>query len=170
MAKTNGKIDNYTNRLIASVDESSANTLTFAQLPQLTALMEKKAMLFNRIQYNWESELVMADADQVEFGLSLSSAWTTVDYTEPSIIDYNQFRAIASGTPASLQTRTSEKISDFSTLPGGGILVPTRPMYAWVKGTNLGGAVTVNLKIFFTFIDLNESNYWDLVETWLSFS
>lgn len=171
MAKITNKVqDKYSNVLIARVDESSANTLTFQEVPQITTLLEKKAFLINRLQYFASSSLVTTDTDVLNFGISLSNKWSAPALTEPSILDFQEVRGVASGTPASLWVHQQPFDQDYSTLPGEGLLVPTRPLYLWTKGTNLGAASAVILKLFFTIIELTPQDYWDLVESLQAFT
>lgn len=163
MAKV--QTDKYANVMIGSVTESAANTLTFAELPQVTTLLEKKAFLINRIQYNAYLSLLVADTDNLDFGLSLSNRWTSPSLIEPSIIDYQSRRLVASGAPATALLEDNQVIQDWSTLPGGGMLVPTRPLFLWTKGTALASASAIIVKIYFTVIDLTPADYWDLVES-----
>jgi len=169
MAKT-AVTDKYANVMINTLTESAANTLTFGELPQVTTLLEKKAYLINRVDYAYSLQLLIADTDKFSFGLSLSSRWTDISLSEPSIIDMNEILCIASGAAASLRADDSRVTRDFSTLPGGGILVPTRPLYSFCKGTNLAAAGGLITKIFFTVIDLTPADYWDLVESLQTYS
>ncbi|GAH07378.1 unnamed protein product, partial [marine sediment metagenome] len=53
---------------------------------------------------------------------------------------------------------------DFSSLPGGGILVPPNPIYIFAKGNALGSARTVTCRIFYTVRILKAEDFWELVE------
>lgn len=170
MAKTTGQTDKYANMMINELTESAANTLTFSEMPQVTTLLEKKAYLINRVDYAYALQLLVADTDKFSFGLSLSNRWTTISLAEPSIIDMNEVLCVAHGAAANIETRDSRITRDFSTLPGGGILIPTRPLYSFCKGTNLASAGGLITKIYFTVIDLTPADYWDLVESLQTYS
>lgn len=159
MAKTT-QTDKYANYLIASVTETAANTLTFQQMPQVTSLMEKKAFLLNRVEYNIPLATVVAAGDRLFFGLSLSDRWTDPSPLEPSMIDFRERFAIG----AVVEQYSNPIISDLSDLPGGGLLIPTRPLFLFAKGLNLGAACLVVCRVFFTVLDLTPQDYWDLVE------
>lgn len=169
MAKQQIK-DMYSNYILAEVEESGANTLTFEELPQITTLLEKKAFLINRVDYDLPLNLLIAGGDTIEYGLSLSNKWTDPELTEATIVNYNKHRTVEIGTGASGFDYDSTVSRDFSTLPGGGILIPTRPLYLFVLGTNLGGPATVGMKLYFTVIELDPSQYWDLVESLQAYS
>lgn len=173
MAKAaNGSVDKYANLMIARVGESAANTLTFEQLPQITTLMEKKAFLINRLQYeltqgSWQE--LKADSESVQFGLALSNNFTAPGINEPSIIDYNRHFVTVQSAVGFVDRKTGVQ-KDFSTMPGGGIILPTRPLYLFTLGSGLAAATDVTLRLYFTIIELTQSDYWDLVESLQAFT
>lgn len=167
-----GQTDKYANVILVSVLESAANTLTFEELPQVTTLMEKKAFLINRVSYSLGavamSEL-KADGERLNFGLSMSNRWTAPTILEPTIIDYQQ-KYTTTLTAVGFQVMDANIKSDFSTLPGGGILIPTRPIYFYAQGVGLANACTITAKIYFTIVELSPADYWDLVESMQAYS
>lgn len=170
MAKT--QVDKYSNVIISQVVESAANTLTFQQLPQITTLLEKKAYLVNRIVYEQASAFfteLKADAESAYYGLALSNAFSAPLLSEASIFDYNRDYC-RTQTAVGYDIARSTVIKDYSTLPGGGILIPTRPVYLYVKGANLANPLTLNCRIYFTIVDLSPEDFWDLVESLSAFS
>jgi hypothetical protein len=166
MAKA-GTVDKYANVMISRVTESAANTLTFEQMPQVTTLLEKKAYLLNRLQYelsqgSWQE--LKADGESIQFGISLSNNWTSPGINEPSIIDYNRHFTTVQTAVGFVDRRTGVT-KDFSMFPGGGILMPTRPLYLFTVGNGLANATDVTLRMYFTVVDLSPQDYWDLVES-----
>jgi len=152
--------DKFANVMLASVTETGASTLTFTQLPQITTLMEKKAYLISRIEYQFDSGLFVAAGDGIMFGVSMQNTFTGPNITTPSIIDFT--RIVGKGAPVEVYDEIRD--TDFSTLPGGGLLVPTRPMFLWAEGASIAVAQTIRMRMYFTVADLNPSEYWDLVE------
>jgi len=172
MAKAAGQVDKYANIMLTAVTESAANTLTFTELPQVTTLLEKKAYLLNRIVYDLGVTLLnelKADGERVQFGLSLNSRFTTPTIIEPAIVDYN-VQYCRTQTAVGYDVSTGMINKDFSTLPGYGILLPTRPLYLYAKGTSLATASTISARLYFTVLDLTPADYWDLVESLQAFS
>ena len=158
------QVDKYSNVLIGAVTESAANTLTFEQLPQMTTLMEKKAFLINSIEYFLSNPgEFTAAGDLVQFGLSLSSQWATPAISEPSVVDFNYWYTLLA-TAVGFEMLRQPLIKDFSTLPGGGKLVPTRPMFLWAKANGFAAVSTITMRMHFTIVDLSPQDYWDLVE------
>lgn len=164
--------DKYANMMVIEVTESAANTLTFEQLPQITTLMEKKAFLINRIIYDPSAATLgelLANNEAVQFGLSLSSKWTTLTIDEPTIIDYNRLFTITQ-TAVGFEHVITPIVKDYSTLPGNGILIPTRPIYAFTKGSGLANPTSFVVRIMFTIVELTPQDYWDLVESLQAYS
>lgn len=153
-------MDKYANLLIASVTETAANTLTFTQFPQITTLLEKKAYLISRVEYTLQMSLFAAAGDDLKFGISMQNTFAAAGADEPSIVDFNFFRS--QGT--CVEVYNQQYIRDFSTMPGGGLLIPTRPIFLYAEGSNLGGASTTTARVYFTVIDLQPDDYWDLVQ------
>jgi len=172
MAKLTGQVDKFANLLIARVGESAANTLTFEQLPQVTTLLEKKAYLLNRLQYeltqgSWQE--LKADNESIQFGIALSNNFTAPGINEPTIVDYNRHFVTVQSAVGFVDRKTGIT-KDFSTFPGGGILLPTRPLYLFTLGSGLAAATDVTLRMYFTVVDLTPADYWDLVESLQAFS
>lgn len=163
-----GKIeDQFANLAIAKVVESAANTLTFAKLDTGLSFNEKVAWVISRIEYD-PSGVGCAnfadEADAVEYGLSVYAGFTTPSPLEITAIDYNMLIYSEVGAPTSFQFRHYPLLKDFSSMPGGGIIVPPVPLYAWVKGSGLASAVTIYARIFYTVMSLSADQYWQLVE------
>lgn len=165
MAITKVQADRFSNQIIVQAVESAANTLTFQQLPQMTSLLEKRAMLINRIDYviSTLTEL-KADTERMHFGITMSSQWATVKLDEPAIIDYNTLWTHVQTAVGYIIYRFPIT-KDFANLPGGGILLPTRPTYLYVQGSGLANPQSVTARIYFTVYDLAPADYWDLVES-----
>lgn len=157
--------DKYANVLFQEVTESAANTLTFESIDLGLSLFDKVGLLISRIEwYNWEVRLLAA-ADVVNFGLSSSNQFTTVTAQENSIVTYHYFKVLDYGTAGNNWIFTSPLVDDFSTLPGGGLLVTPRPLYIFAQGANLGGAITATMRMFFTVVTLKPEEYFELLET-----
>jgi len=159
-------IDKYSNMMVINLVESAANTLTFEQAPQVTTLMEKKAFLINRIEYNIpfpSRDLLVAAGDAIYYGMSLSDRWAAPLLTETTIVDFNAL-SIHFLTGVGFEYHPTSILKDFSTLPGGGLLLPTRPMFLYIVGESLAGPASIAARIFFTIQDLTPQDYWDLVE------
>lgn len=157
--------DKYANILYDSVVQSAVNTLTFNSVEIGLSLFDKVGILIHRIEwFNAEFNLV-ADADTVEFGLSTSNGWTAADSSEPSIITFHKMMMVDYGTAATAATIKQPILDDFTTLPGGGLLVTPRPLYIFCDSSALAAAQTVKTRLFFTIVQLKAEDYFELLET-----
>lgn len=160
--------DQFANYAIISVTESAANTLTYKKLETGISLNEKVAWIINRIEYllgSLNGTQFNAAGDSLTFGLSIANSMTSIQLAEPAVIDYNQVQRYDFGTAADALFDFKPLIKDFSSLPGGGILVPPTPLYLFAVGSSLAGADTVVARIHYTLLQLAIDQYWELVES-----
>jgi len=161
------KKDQFANYAILSVTESAANTLTFKKLETGISLNEKVAWIIARIEYFINSITATtfnSDSDILTYGLSLSNAFATPALTENTIIDHNVIARLDFGAAATGGLHRMPFVKAFSSLPGGGIIVPPTPLYLYAKGTGLAAADTVVARIHYTLLTLAVDQYWELVE------
>lgn len=164
---TKQPIDKFANMALLTTVESAANTLTFKKLETGISLTEKVAWVINRIEYilsGFTSANFAADADGVQFGLSVSNAFATPTLNEVTILDFNQLHVTIVGAVVSKEWHQQPTIKDFASMPSGGIIVPPTPLYGWVLGQALTSAITVNARIWYTLLELATDQYWELVE------
>lgn len=150
-----------------TVTESAANTLTFQQLQTGAALFERRALLMHRIEYipSMATVNLLLDAsDIIICGLSTSNSITDLEPSNPNIFDQLQIGMIDIGAVANMQLLFHPIVHDFSTLPGGGMLLPGYPVYGFVKGTSLASACIVRFRFQFTAKVLKPEEYIELVE------
>ena len=144
------------------------NTLSFEELATFVSVFEKKAFLINRVEYAiamGSLQEMDAETDSVQFGLSTSDTFTSATQGERSIIDFNVLVAILQAAGVSGHIFHSPVIKDLSTLPGGGVLVPSRPIYLYIESAGWAAAGSMSARIFFTVKDLKADEYWELVES-----
>jgi len=159
----------YTNIAHILTTESAANTLTFQKLETSISINQKVAWLVHKIDYYLAGVVTSAifdtSADSWLGGLVVSNSLTDLaDQSNPAILDSMQIRRIDLGTAASGMFFLSPVTHEFSMLPGGGLLVPPAPLYGAVKGTSLGAASVMRLRIYYSPIDLKTDEYWQLLE------
>jgi hypothetical protein len=157
--------DKYANYAIASLTESAANTLTFKKLETGFSLFEKVAWIINRIEYWVQSvhaTMFNGGDDTFYYGMSVSASFATALITEATIIDYNALSREDIGTAASGFFIHRPFVKDFSTLPGGGILVPPSPLYLYGVGSSLNSAQSLSARIHYTMLSLSAEDYIEL--------
>lgn len=158
--------DVFVNQAFLSVVESAINTLTFNKLETGISIHEKIAWLIARIDYTLDLNPTnfAATSDAVDFGISTSDALSAINLGTTAAVDFNTVTRFDIGTAASGFFAQMPIGKDFSNLPGGGLLVPPNPLYAWVKGLALGSVMTIRARLFYTVKVLKLEDFWELVE------
>lgn len=163
-------LDKFTNMATITVTETAANTLTYKKLETGISLTEKVAWLIARIEYYYTGNFSDFNAanDALHCGLCVANtraSQTTADsYTDSTLLDKMELIRSDYGAAASAQILDRPVYKDWSTIPGGGILVPPVPLYGFAQGVSLAAATTVIIKLFYTLITLQPADYWELVE------
>jgi hypothetical protein len=165
MAKSGGS-DQFANLAVITVAEAVAGTLAFKKLETGISLFEKLAWILHRVEYEYDVNATQfnTSGDAMECGLSTSDQISSIASTNAAVID--RFRCMRAdyGTAASSYLFTSPFVKDFTNLPGGGIIVPPNPLYAFVKGTGLAAVAGYTIRIFYTNKPLEPDQFWELVE------
>lgn len=158
--------DQYVNQAYLTVTESAANTLTFNQLLTSISIHEKIGWIIARMEYqvvvnetDWN-----ADQDFISFGISTSDKISSASLQDDPVVDFNRINRVDIGVAASGSFVRTPFMKDFSSLPGGGILVPPNPLFIFAKGSGLVGAQTINARMFYTVKQLKTEDFWELVE------
>lgn len=165
--------DKFTNMACITLQESAPNTLTFAKLETGIALFEKVAWLISRIEFvlqNIGAALLNGDGDDVTWALTVSNQLSTLStgdlITNPAIIYGQRVKRMDIGTPATGMYWVDPAAVDFSTLPGGGLLVPPNPLWGAIEGYGCASAALMYLRIYYTNYQLSGADeYWELVES-----
>lgn len=171
MSNRNRTQDKYTNVLNVSVTQSSANTLTFEEVDVGLNLFDRVGLLISRMEYynNEEGELA-ANGDYIRMALTASNQITTISAQERAVIAMMEKQVIDHGTPASATLVHEPWVQDWSSLPGGGLLVAPKPLYVACSSAGLSAASRTDLRMFFTIIKLRDADYFELVESRRFFS
>jgi hypothetical protein len=159
-----GKVDAYANKAFGELTLSAANTLTFAQIQMGVGLFQGTALIVHRIKWSPHKatcrELVAA-TDSLYMALTTSNRLASIyDVSEPAIID----RKAVIGVGADVALIELPFVSDFTSLPSGGKLVPANPL--WVAGVTDGfaAAAVLRVEIEFTFVELKSDQYLELLQ------
>jgi len=158
----------FVNLAHIQVVESAANTLTFKKLETGISIVEKVAWLIHRISYyltTVNATLFNGTGDSISVGLGSSNSITNVeDMSNPAILDLLTLIRQDLGAAASGVFQVLPWQHDFAELPGGGILIPPNPLYAFIQGGGLTAAMTARLRLWYTPVELKVDEYWQLVE------
>jgi hypothetical protein len=151
-----------------SVIESAANTLTFGALSLARALRSRQAFIVHKVEYLIPAAtlaLVVAAADALQFGLSLSNSITDIGYDKVEVFD-RVYLPYDGTLPAGGLCPPQPIVHKFTDMPGGGHIVPVKTMYLYAKGSSLAAATTASCRMWYTVRDLKDSEYLQLVEAY----
>jgi hypothetical protein len=160
--------DKFANQAVITVTESAANTLTFKKLETGVSLFEKVAWVIHRIEWfmnNFGPGTFNTSGDILLLALTVANNMTTIALDDPQVLDMLRVAREDYGTAASGIITHHPIVKDFSSLPGGGLIVPPNPLYAAAVGTGLAGATTSLVKLFYTTYPLAADDYWELVDS-----
>lgn len=158
--------DKYANQGYVKLSPT-LNTLSFGELATFVSIFEKKAFLINRVEYFWNVPAMIefdAETDNAAFGLSTSDTFDTAGLGVSQIFDYNMLLLNLQAAGVSGEVIWEPYVKDLSTLPGGGSLVPCRPIFLWCATSGFTVAGVLEARIYFTVVDLKADEYWELVE------
>lgn len=166
---SSGKLpaDNFCSQAVFQVTETAANTLTFDKLETGISVYDKIGWVIARVEIPLTKatiDLFDGNGDLVEVALTATNTVTSFADNNPAVYVHRTLMRRDVGTPAVSFFMDTTIVEDFSTLPGGGILVLPNPIYLGVKGTGLSGASTVTARIFFKAIDMADQDYFNLVQ------
>lgn len=159
--------DKFVNKAFIQVIESAANTLTFAELATGVAIFEKVAWIIHRIHWFVGKAVlkeIIADTFSITYALTGNNKMNQLSLDDPGVYDMQAIICASTAAPANFVVHTIPVVRDFSTLPGGGIIVPPRPIFIAAVGGGLAAPASVQVRIEYTVRELKADEYWELVE------
>lgn len=161
-----GLTDRYTNKAYGTVTESAANTLTFSEIQTNEQVFSKRAWIISRIEWylsgSQYTKLAAAD-DVISLALTSTNQIASLSLASAGVIDLLEVGLLFS-TAVAYTMLQNPIIRDFSSLPGGGIIIAPRPLYLAAKGTSLATAVTASMRFLFQVTELKADEYLELVD------
>ena len=150
-----------------SVTQSAANTLTFAKLGIGVSLFDYAGLLIQRIEYTFARaglQAVVAQADELASAITGSDSLNSLTGDKPEVYDKVVINAVVDGTPATLLQNTAPVVHDFTSLQGGGLLVPAQDIYIACESAGLAAAAVVEARVYYTVRELVATDYLELVQ------
>lgn len=160
--------DKYSNLIQVAVTQSAANTLTFTSVDLGLTIFQKVGIVISRMEIYPQAGVFgefVADGDTFIYGLTQSNQITTLSPDENSVVyRYTQFLKVY-GAATAIWEYNDPITADFSTLPGGGLIIAPRPLYAAVDSNSVAGTPEIIFRIYFTIIELKADEYFELLES-----
>lgn len=164
--------DKYVNVMLHSVTMSGANTLTFDEMTIGLSTFDRIGILITRLEYYLSAATVSqleSNDDYYQLGITGSNAISDIGSDERSVYNKIEEFVIASGTPATAMHMRYPIIEDLSDLPGGGLLIPPRPLYLAMDSSGFSSAGKGFVRMYFVTQQLKDTDYFELLETFRFF-
>jgi hypothetical protein len=165
--KKAGISDKFANIAATYFAMTTLNTARFVKFDFPFSIMDKVGLLINRMEYIIGGlDKLNSTLDWAIGGLACASTVAdTEDTRDPLIVDQYKLQRIDMGTAASGMIVEAPFMKDFSGLPGGGILVPPSPLYAFMDSDGASDVMTLRIRIYYQYLELSPEDYWQLVES-----
>lgn len=166
---SNGTIstDKFANIAAIQVTETVAGTIAYTKFNFPYSIMDKMALLINRIEYLPLSiSNLNSSTDNVVIALIAATSIVDINnQADPALLDSTRLIRNDLGAAASGTLHQFPFVKDFSSLPGGGILVAPSPLSAAIQSSGAAGVMNAWIKFFYTSVSLTTDDYWELVES-----
>ncbi len=162
------KKDLYVNRAIQRLTQSAPNALTFQQINFAVGVFQGIALVIHQVKYHigyLAYHELLTNAEAFQFGLTVSSQIGDLNMTHIEVIDRHERIMSLTGVAANATVIDPVAISDFTQLPAGGILIPANPLYIACGSMGLTTAVNVDCEVLFTFKELADADYIELIQS-----
>lgn len=159
--------DKYDQFMTLAVQMSAANTLTFSRVGVGVSIFDYAAFIISRIEYHLAAtglDPYDDSADSAEVALTGNDQITTLSVEQPEVYDALVFGVRANAAPATSEFVYFPVVHDFSTLSGGGLIVPAQDMYVGMTTTGLAAAAYARLRVYYRILALQAADYIELVQ------
>jgi len=163
-AKMQDRFDQF---MVFSVTQSAADTLTFSTISLGLNIFQYAAIIISRIEYVLQRPALAefaTTADAAELAITGSDSIASLDITQPEVYDRVSYRVVDFGTPASAQIDYSPRVKDFTTMSGGGLIVPAQDMYMAMDSTGFAAAQSASARVYYRVEELAAGDFIELVQ------
>jgi len=160
-------LDKYANLAALYVLQDVANTVKYTSFNFPFSVMDRIGLIVSRIEYQPTAlQQLDASADTIEVGVSVANNLADpYDVTDARLVDYQTMIRRQDAAPTSSYLERLPIIKDFSTLPGGGLLIAPNPLYAFVHTGGAGAVMGLRVRFWYTWMVMAAEDYWQLVES-----
>lgn len=171
MAVTNAT-DRFANIHLQDVSMTVADTIAFEEVSIGLNLFDKVGLIIHRLEVFWSSTAIstcIGDGDIAWAAMTSSNTITGLESNERGVIMKVERQAALEGTAGNFEATHYPQVLDYCGLPGGGLLVPPKPLYLAVDSASLGTAISAYFRIIFTILSLKDADYFELLQTYRFF-
>lgn len=159
--------DEFAQFMYLNVTMSATDTLTFSEVSLGLSLFDYAGLVIERIEYYpsvGSLSLIIDDADQLRMALVGSNSITSLAQDQPQVYDLLALNGSADGTPGNFVVIETPIVHDFSTMAGGGLLVPAQNMYIAMDSSALSAACDGSMRVYFRVKQLQAGDFVELVQ------
>ena len=167
MASRSRSKDLYPNRAVETIGQTAANTIAFEQIRFGLGVFQGVALVIHRVEFNpyiADIRELVDVADDLEVALTNRDDLTTLIPNNLNVLIYRNVTPMMVGAVVSLTLERFPIVVDLSNLPGGGLIIPANPLYIGIDSTGYATTVGLNVTIYFTFKQLSDADYIELVQ------
>lgn len=162
------KTDQYPNRALIECTQSAANAITFEQIRFGVGLFQGIALILHKIHWFPTAASIREIVAATDLLAGMICNRDDLDDTNPTSmnnITSKQWLAQAYGTAGSGELEELPYVTDFTTMPGGGMIIPANPLYLAVSSAGFSAVGRINIVLFYTFISLKDAEYLELLQS-----
>lgn len=162
MAKRRAGADLFINRAQVRLIMSAANILTFIQIRFGMGIFTGTALVIAAIDWVPQTfNAISATTDKLEMALTNRDDLTSLNPNNMNVLVYKQLQ------PNGVATIVGDMPlrSDFSSLPGGGLIVPANPLFIGVATAGYVALETVDATIYYLTKELADADFIELVQS-----
>lgn len=163
-----GRVDIFPNRAMFSVQQSAANALSFTQIRFGMGIFQGTALIISRILWYLGTGIIdelTAGTDSIQMALTNRDDLASLDPVNMNVLIQQAVHVADFGTAASGQFVESPIISDFASLPGGGLIYPANPLFIGVDSLGFANAQTLYAIMYYLTKELADAEYVELVQS-----
>ena len=166
VAKRKTAVDQFVNRALVQVTTSAADALTFTQMRFGMGIFTGTALVINRIEWTFLNlDEMAAVTDILHMAITNRDDLAALGPDNMNVLAYKRLQGLAIGTPASWHMADMPYVTDFSQLPGGGLIVPANPLFMAVGTDGFAAAATVQAIMYYLTKELVDADFIELVQS-----
>lgn len=159
--------DQFANKAYCGVTQSAVDTLTFSQIQTGVSVFERVAWVIHRIRYipaqtNWFQ--LDTESDFFDMAITLSDNLDDLNQSQSAVLDVCPMITITAGTPADIIRREQHIDHDFSTMPGGGLIIPGSSVFIGLDSSGGASVMSGNAIVYFSYKQMADADYIELVQ------
>jgi len=160
--------DKFDQILGFGVTMSAANTLTFGRIAVGVTIFDYAAFIISRVEFLISqasmNELV-AGADILTVAITGSSSVSDIfDVTNPSVYTQKVIYGGAQGAAANFRRDFAPFVNDYSSMEGGGLIVPAQDIFIGAQTAGFAAAATVTARVYYRVMKLQAADYLELAQ------